>query len=347
MLLASSAVAAEPVALDESLHRLERLEAQVAELSRQQLSSDSFRETPSCCLPSVCSTVCAGWEASAEGLYLKMHQRGLDFASTEDGTNTILGRGEVHSLDYDRDAGFRTSIGYRTKANWAVRLQYTTFDTDGVAVAERPGGVGQLFATRSHPDGNEEADLATAASSFEYQTFDLLADRPVWDGPFAALSIFGGLRWIDMEQEHQFRYNGRDFVNGLILNHTEMDGIGLRLGGEGTWRMAGGFSAFGRLGTSIVYGQYETRITETNIGGSQQLVDMVDRFDQAIPGLEAALGISYTWNGWSVRTGYEVMHWFNLVDRAMYVDDIQEGTYAPYSQDVLLEGVFAQLIYRR
>lgn len=347
MLLASSATAAEPVALDESLDRLSRLEAQVAELSRQQFASNGACETESCCLPPVCSTVCPGWEASVEGLYLKMHQRGLDFASTEDGTNTILGRGEVHSLDYDRDAGFRTSIGYRTKAYWAVRVQYTTFDTDGVAIAERPGGVGQLFATRSHPDGNEEADVATAFSSFQYQTFDLQADRPVWESPFAALGIFGGLRWIDVEQEHQFRYNGRDFVNGEIIDRTDMDGIGLRLGGEGTWRMAGGLSAFGRLGTSVVYGQYETRLTETNIGGSQQLVDMIDRFDQAIPSLEAALGIGYTWNGWSVRTGYEVIHWFNLADRAMYVDDIQEGTYAPLSQDVLLEGFFAQLVYRR
>ena len=112
-------------------------------------------------------------------------------------------------------------------------------------------------------------------------------------------------------------------------------------------RMAGGVSAFGSLAGGLVYGQYESHFYEDNLDGNVVITDVVDEFDQALASLDARAGVAWTWRGLTVSGGYEMANWFNLADRATYVDDIQEATYVPAAQDVLLEGLFLQLTYVR
>jgi hypothetical protein len=326
--------------LQASLWRIERLEEQVQSLSA--CAPVVNFETP--CEEIVRDgVVCGGWEASADFLYLKPRQRGLDFAATEDGTALVLGSGNIHNLDFDREGGVRASVGYRTKARWGIHAVYTNFSTDGVAYAERPDGIGQMFATRSHPDGTQEANTARMAGTLDYQLFDVLVDRPFYDTRYATFTGFGGLRFIDFAQDFRYDYDGRDFTNGQIIDQTRMDGVGLRMGAEGRWRMAGGFSTFGRFAGGITYGRYETQYFEDNLNGNVLITQMRDQYEQAISSLDAAAGISWTYRAFQISAGYEMINWFNLSERGAFVDDIQEATYVPLSQDLLLEGFFLQL----
>lgn len=341
--------------LQESIRRIEQLELEVQRLSMttHAVPYASASCTPVPCVTGPCESecieivrdpvVCGGWEGSAEFLYLKPRQRGLDFAATEDGTALVLGNGDIHNLDYDREGGFRASIGYRTKTRWGLIVSHTNFATDGVAYAERPDGIGQLFATRSHPDGTQEANTARMASSLDYELFDVMLDRPFYDTRFATLSAFGGVRFVDFAQDFQYDYDGRDFINGRIIDRTRMDGVGLRLGSEGRWNLPRGLSLFGRFAGGITYGRYETQFFEDNLDGQVLITEMRDQYEQAISSLEAALGVSWQWKSLRISGGYEMINWFNLSERAGYVDDIQEATYIPLSQDMLLEGLFLQL----
>ena len=287
---------------------------------------------------------CSAWFASVDGLYLKPRQRGLDYAVTEDGSSLVLGSGQINSLDYDRDGGFRFNLGHLTKTGWSVRAAFTMFDTDGSAIAQRPPGVGQLFATRSHPSGaSDEAETATAFGSLDYKTFDILAERDVFHNRFATVTTFAGLRWVEIDQQMDMRYDGRDFDNGRIVDQTTMDGLGLRLGSQSSWHMAGGFSLFGKIAGGLTYGRHSMQFTESNVDETVSIVDIRDNYDEAVGSLEAAAGMNWCWKNLSVGAGYEMTKWFNVGERSMFVDNVREGSYASISKDLLLEGLFINL----
>ena len=111
---------------------------------------------------------------SGDLLYWNAHMRSLDYAASEDGTTLTIGAGQNHRVDFDRNAGLRTELGYMAKVGWGVSVSYTYFSTEGSDSVDRPPGVGQLFSTISHPGGPEEADTASATTSLDFSTFELL-----------------------------------------------------------------------------------------------------------------------------------------------------------------------------
>ena len=66
---------------------------------------------------------------------------------------------------------------------------------------------------------------------------------------------------------------------------------------------------------------------------------------QAVPVLDAAVGLAWNRGPVQIRAGYELANWFNLADRSMFSDFVHEGAYSPQSQDVLLDGLFVRFSY--
>ena len=292
-----------------------------------------------------CDLECPAWEGSIDYLFWRPRQRGLDYAVSEDGSALTVGRGQVHEMKLDRDSGIRGQLAYRTKTGWGLALAYTHFETDGNGLAVRPPGVGELFATRSHPDTNEEADIALATGSFDYQVFDVLGYRSIYRNRFSDVQLFGGVRFADIDQAMRVDYDGRDFVNGVFTNEMNMDGFGFRVGADGTWWMGYGFGLFGRVGGGLVLGRFRTELFESDLNGAQLITSIEDDYHQAVPEIDLAGGISWRRNAFSVSVGYEMTNWFNLSNRAAFIDDIHEGLYGPFDMDVLLEGVTARAAF--
>jgi hypothetical protein len=301
---------------------------------------------PDCDRPAAsCDLECPVWEGYVDYLYWRPRQRGLDYAVSEDGTALTVGRGEIHELELDRHSGIRGQLAYRTKTGWGMSFGYTYYQTEGTDTAIRPAGIGELFATRSHPDTNEEAEIAIATGSFDYQVFDVLGYRSIFRNRFSDVRIFGGVRLADIDQALRVDYDGRDFVSGVVSSQMRMDGFGLRVGAEGTWRMSHGFGVFGRAGGGLVLGRFRSSLFESNLNGAQLITVVDDDYHQAVPELDLAGGVSWSWNGLSLAAGYEMTDWFNLSNRAAFIDDIHEGLYGPFNADILLEGLFARIAY--
>jgi hypothetical protein len=184
--------------------RTELLEGEVAAL-RERLD---MLETGSCNDPGCCSAcVCPGWTLNVDYLNWTLRRRDLDFAiSTDDGALAV-GAGVVHELEFDRDSGLRAGLAYMTKTGWEIAFGYTYFHTSASATALAPVG-GNLWATRSHPDRNEEAATAMALGSFDYDVFDLEIRRALPINQFAALKMLGGLRWANIDQDLRCEYEG-------------------------------------------------------------------------------------------------------------------------------------------
>ena len=291
----------------------------------------------------VCAEQSPYFFAATEYLSWKASQPGNDFAVSESGNALIVGDGDVHRATLDTDSGFRAQIGYMTSTGWSVSGSYTYFDADGTARADRPAGAGQLFATRSHPDGNLEADTATGFTSLDYNVFDLVFRRSVNQTAFSDLRVFGGVRWASIDQLLRTELDGRDFNDAVIENTTSVNAAGIRVGSDTTWRLAKGFFLYGQASGGLLFAESSTQQVETDFSGTDLLVNLNDQRDRSLPFLDTRLGIGWSRKNISVTAGYELENWFGLQDRSLFVDNVHEGAFASVSDDIMLSGFFLRM----
>lgn len=291
-----------------------------------------------------CSSPCLPrFHGSVDMISWSPHMRGLDFAASEDGTSLSIGSGQVHDLDLDRDIGMRTHLGFRATEHWSINFGYTHFGTEGTDTVLRPAGAGQLFPTVSYPGGPQDAEIASAFASFDYDAFDVVAAYPLVCRPAIGISVFGGLRWADINHELLTQLDGRDFVNGEILNQSDVNAFGLRFGSDCEWRLPHGWSVFGTTAVGALYGNIDNYRLETNNNGAQTLVSLTDAYEQPIFNIETALGASWNVAGVQLSFGYELNIWTNLGDSLRFVDDNESGGMTAMPGDLLLEGMFVRL----
>jgi hypothetical protein len=280
-------------------------------------------------------------------LHWRPTTQATDFAVIEDGTSLSLGSGQVRHATFETDSGYRFRLGTQTRTGWNISFGYTDFSSAARGGAVRPPGIGQLFATQSHPDGNEEAEVALAFGDFDYHVFDLVVDRSIHHSAFSNARVFGGVRWANIEQNSRTNYDGRDFVNAEVLKQSNVEGAGLRMGTESTWMLANGFHLYGQVSGGILLSQLDTLHRETNFTGSDVLLEISDGRDRAIPFLDVSTAVGWEGKFASILVGYEMENWFGLHDRSMFVDDIHEATFATISEDILLSGLFVRATIRR
>ncbi len=284
------------------------------------------------------------WFADLDVKYWQMRRRDLDYAASSSNTALAIGEGTIHELVFDADSGFQASMGYATEDGWKIGFRYTNFRTDeNDSLIRAPGET--LFSTRSHPKFNEEAITADVDSLFDMNVFDFEVRGPIVLSERASLNVFGGIRWADVDQEFSTIYDGFDFVNGEIKNLHSMDAVGLRLGGEGTWTLLKGLYLFGGAETSLMYGSHETSLRETDeINGVRDvLVNVSDKYQQAITSLSTTVGLGLNAKDYEFRIGYEFNVWYNLADRLVFLDDTHEAIFSHSNHDVVLDGFFARM----
>jgi hypothetical protein len=296
-------------------------------------------------LPIATDSVCPGWYASAEYLLLRLRRRGLDYAIPTRDTADYIGDGTVREVEFTHDSGYRAGLGYITSSGWDIGFRYTAFDTLETASANAPAG-GNLWATLSHPAHRAEAGTAFATAGLDYEVFDLELGRWMQLNRFTAVRMLGGLRWLETDQQLVVQYDGAGFREGLVQRTRGDSGLGVRLGGEVHWAVFRGLSTFLRGSAAVVYSQAETVARETDEQGQRLLVDIADDHTQSVSNLEAAMGLAYARGPWTIRGGYELSTWFNLSNQITF-DDQHRGAYASISDDLLLEGLFLSLTYRR
>lgn len=287
---------------------------------------------------------CCDWQTGVWGsvdvLTWTPRTRGLDFAATEDGSARALGAGKVHEVDLQSDNGVRANLGYSFRDGWAIGFGYTHFETSGTNTVNHPGGTGQLFPTTSHPIGPVEANVAIGSASLDYDVFDIVARRTVVNTPSAVFDLYGGFRWADIGLDQLVELDGRNFTQGEIVSTTDFDGFGLRFGGSGRWRFAGGFSLFGSASAAAIRADFDNRRVETDLNGARLQVDLQDNYTQATFNFDTSLGVAWQLNSWMVGAGYEVNVWTNLSESVRFVDDIEQGGFSALTGDLLLDGFF-------
>lgn len=291
----------------------------------------------------------AKWSVDTDYLNWQIRRRDLDYAIKTSQAADALGPGTIKELRFGQSSGTRLRINYPLDENWVVSFghkHYSNESFSSISVASTD----VLFATRSHPKFNEEAESANAYGSLELDTYDIELSHLMVNSNRASFEIFGGLLWADNVQQFDIDYDGKDFSAGKVQNNTNITSFGLRFGAEGIWNITDSFYAFGSGEASLMFGDYDTSIVETEQGLSGDtitIVDVTDSYEQTIPMLSASLGVGWNSEHAGVRLGYEFSSWMNFSDRTVFLDDTHEGVYSKGNHDLMFDGLFirATLVY--
>jgi hypothetical protein len=285
-----------------------------------------------------CACGPGGLFVSGEYLLMKPRRRALDFAIVDPIDNGVP-EGSIESINWDWSSGLRVGGGYRAPgSSWEVGVFYTYLHSSDHRTLEAPDG-GALYATLTHPGAIEQVAVAAGSSSLNYNVIDLEVGRHFCLGDCFEARLFGGGRaaWID--QRLHVLYDGIDANLAEVTSPIDFDGGGLRAGGEGWWKLGGGFGLFARAAGSLLVGNFRTHLTETNAAGATVIVNVSDRFEKVVP--VAELGAGVAWQSQHVRlsAGYEIVNWFNLVDSPDFVDDVHQGKLGRRTGNLSLDGV--------
>jgi hypothetical protein len=278
--------------------------------------------------------------ASAEYLNWTLRRRDQDFAISSDPGAIVISGGEIHELQYQGAPGFRSTLGYRLSNGWKVGVVYTGFETESSGTAE--DGLGTLYATRSHPDLNRRAGLASAQSSFDMTILDLEVRNSLTLGDRATLTLLGSFRWADVGQAFSVTYDGIDFPQGgTVTSLASQDGFGLRIGATARWDVTDHLYLIGGADTSLLHSNTSISLNETN--GATSTVDVADTYSQVLPVLAASAGAGVQLGDLTLEAGYEMQAWFDLGDRMGFLDDQHLGIFSHTNHNLLMDGFYLRL----
>lgn len=241
-------------------------------LSTDGQCGDSCSCAPVCCAP------CGKGFISADLLYWRAFEGGLDECfPTEDidyvhsyGDIISKFRGKGEDFHFQWDAGFRLGAGYEFGCGWDIAVYWTHFHSN------------------SRRNGNQHR----CRWKLDFEVVDLIAGRPFDLGSCFTVRPFGGLRVARIEQKLRTNFRSRTdsyvdssstiFMDDLSLSgyssshfktasahgKNRLLGTGPLIGIEGDWNLGCGFSLYANASFAVLYGHFHVRLKE-----SEEFVD--------------------------------------------------------------------------
>ncbi len=302
---------------------------------------------------------CPNWSLSVSALFWQAQEDGLDYMiKNESGLAFVNNNGSVKRVDPDWDWGFRLGLGYRSNCDMDFRLNWTWFCTDGTdsTSADFPAG---LFHVWTIPGSSlTPATQAKAKWDLKLNIIDLEMGAPLSPTcyldirPFIALST----AWID--QKLNIDSSGGVSTGGAALTvlddairmKNDFWGIGPKIGLDTDWCIGCGFSIFGNIDLSLLYGRFDIDQTESilfeNLTPATTYLDLKnDKFWLSRASLDIILGVK--WEYWfccdsyylSIDAGWENLFFFGQNQLKRFVDDSNPGINVPTSGDLSIQGL--------
>lgn len=282
-----------------------------------------------------------GFFGAAEFLLLRPRRGAFDYA-VPGSAGGLAPDGPIQSLNYELRAGIRAQLGYRFESGWDVSTAYTYFRSNASASSSAaPGRV--LFPTQTRPGLIDAVAAATADANLEYNVYDLLVGRRAAIDEHVAVRAFGGLRFASIRQDFRAFYDGLDARRAGVDVGSQFEGFGPVIGGEAVlagWR---GFHLYARASGGLLTGPADNPILEANDGGRSVYARSAYDLRKVVPTTTLAVGGGWQYRTFSLRVGYEITHWFDLVDQPRFVDDFGAGKFVSRPANLSLEGLFVQV----
>lgn len=284
-----------------------------------------------------------GFFLGAEYLLMKPRRDALDFAIRAPNSQGYP-NGTIEFLDWDLRSGARAEVGYRLPGAtcWEATTAFTYLNSGASQVVTAPPG-GTVFATLTHPGGIEQVATAVGTSHLIYKVLDADLGRRFEAGDDLGFRLFAGGRAAWINQDLDAFYNGGDANMAHVSSPINFQGGGIRVGGEGNYRMPWGLRLFARASGALLVGDFHTNLVETNNNGATVNTAVSRDFAKVVPVAELGLGVAWQYRNFQVSVAYEFANWFNLVDSPDFVDDLHQGKMSRRAGDLSLEGLALQV----
>jgi len=267
-----------------------------------------------------------GMFITVDFLYWTALNQGFPWGSKNNLTTSNLPYGmEALHLDHEWDPGMRLGLGWDTTFDfWDVLVKWTYYHNHTKDSASTPdatlqgGGIFPLAGINSfnHYRNSKVQWL------LNYNMFDLELGRTFFISKKLSLRphIGGQGGWIN--QTFRVRYSqhipdptGAPVLDDESIYHSPNDywGIGPRLGIDGNFHLGSGFSVFGNLATSLLFGIGGEGIPGTFF----EALNAKNSFYELCPNLQMILGLSWgkCFNNektfFGLKAGWEANYWWN------------------------------------
>lgn len=282
-----------------------------------------------CCQPECCPQACGTWSVSAGLLYWRAYEGGLicdcipgeitDVVDNNGHTNSHI-KGGHNDFDQDWELGFRLGAGYQFACSqWELGAYWTHFHDHA-----RAGHDGH----NSH-ENNWESNFHSGNNHFShwnlnFDEVDLVAGYRCELCPCFTLTPFLGLRGVRIDQTLHSQSSlviFDEFDGGFVFSrHHDKEkfwGVGPVLGLEAEWGLGCGFSVYGCVDTSVLYGRFDN-----DFDGFEEVADVSTVCDSSVTRDAALLagdaGLGVRWgtcfcNGMhlTLQLGWEHHHYFD------------------------------------
>lgn len=263
---------------------------------------------PTCCEPISCCSTCWGdFTVGARVLYLRAYEGGLSNAcdrteitnSVEDDVLVSRLEGRNHDPDFDWNLGFSVGVGYQfadskcgLAANW---LHYNNHSGNG-------------------SDDNENR------WKLNYNVVDLVYFCGCDCSTCFDIIPFAGVRFARIDQKlHSHFVSSNDDVLETVRGHVREDfsGVGPIFGVEADWRLGCGFSLYGNVAGSVLFGRFHVHSDNTDVFETGINIDhLVKHTDNNQFVLDLGFGVRWETCFWCDKTlvlqlGVEEHRFFN------------------------------------
>lgn len=264
---------------------------------------------------------------TAEALVCKLAQDTLPYAYSVDDAENIT---DYH-MDFDYKWGFRVAAGYNMSHDkWDVVATYTRFNVSNYSKVEDTAGI-ELYSynlTQSAtPFVGNGPQLSYAKNTWDvdFNLLDVEQGRQFFVSKFLRIRPKFGLRNLWLENNQHVRALVNDTVTqypvGLyeMKNNERFWGMGVLAGLDTVWGLAQGFSIYGNVGFSGLFGYFNPKQSITNLGNSNtQHSDKSGHQEVTKATMDLALGLRWDKNFYDDRYhigfnfGFEQHVFFNM-----------------------------------
>ncbi len=301
-----------------------------------------------------------------EALYMQATEDGLSYvvdsdssAVLNDGTRFVDGR--VHTPNYDWNWGFRIGAGYNTPHDgWDFLLNWTWYH--GHHKVHETVETGRVLIPTFVPPGTANSSAHVSRSSVDthlrLNLLDLEMGREFFVSKWLMLRPHVGFRGAWIKRHLDFEASGGNVTPaGTELEsdlHNRLRGFGVRGGFDTQWGLGSGWSVFGQLAFSAIYGKqrlhskYENTPAVAGNPGTERHHAKEHFTDGARAITDLALGLRWDHLFYDdqyrfrLQAAWEQHVFFGYVQDMQFLDDVAIGANMNRAGDLSLSGVSLQ-----
>lgn len=276
-------------------------------------------------------------------LYWIAQEDGLVFAQTGKGKDGTSFKGNLEKIDPSWENAYRVALGLNfPKEGYDLIGLWTHLSTTSSQSSN-----GNLFPLWGHPDASatSSATFAKGHWNLNLNILDLEWGRSSWFGGHFSLRPFFGVRWLKLDQtlKNTYLYESSPVTSGHLLSFSDFNGGGIRAGAESRYNIPYGFSFWGLISGTLLYGNYNTHLSIKE--DSLKIANAKDSTLNPLSTLQLGIGV-----GWDshfckdrfhieLHLGWEQNLLFNANRMNHYMGALSKGLYFKEKGNLTLQGL--------